>query len=286
MKVDFGKIMTRLRERRNMIAPADGHAGTEKTGAHVFQGFGKFTGPNTVEVNGVSLKFKKAVVATGGRPSLPKVPGLAEAPYTTNEVLFNLEVLPPRMAILGAGVIALEMAQCFATFGCHVTVLARSKKLFQSKQGDSEAAELMQSELEKSGVHFLSGSTKQVETLRERTSEPTELPLMKVIVGTDGGDIDLECECLLVATGRVSNVENLGLEEAGIEYDIGNGVKINDFAQTTNPNVYAIGDAGVFLAWFIGVGFYLLEEILNLVFTISFDAFFSCWCAPSHTHEW
>lgn len=241
IKVDFAKIMENLRKNRAKIAPADGHGGTAGTGAHVYQGRGVFTGPDTIEVNGKTLKFRKAVVATGGRPSVPNVPGLKEAPYTTNEILFNLMAVPPRMVVLGAGVIALEMAQCFATFGSQVTVIQRSSKLFESKDGDPEAAELLQAELEQSGVTFVSGSTKEVQTLRERPEGPKEFPLMKVLVGDS---MELECECLLVATGRIANVENLGLEAAGIEYKIGAGVQVNDLAQAVgNPNVYAVGDA-------------------------------------------
>jgi pyruvate/2-oxoglutarate dehydrogenase complex dihydrolipoamide dehydrogenase (E3) component len=171
---------------------------------------------------------------------------LKDAPYTTNEVLFNLEELPPRMVILGSGVIALEMAQCFATFGSHVTVIQRAERLFQSKYGDPEAAALLELSLKEHGVHFLSKTTiMQVETIRERSKDT--LPLMNVIVKTEEGERTLECECLLVATGRASNVEDVGLEAAGIEYDVGKGIKINDYSQTTNDNVYAIGDcaAGV-----------------------------------------
>jgi len=247
--IDFPKIMQRLRQLRTKIAPADGHSGTAGAGAHVFQGRGVFTSKDTIRVGGKELKFKNAVIATGGRPSIPNVPGLAEAPYTTNEILFNLETLPKRMVILGAGVIALEMAQCFASFGSHVTVLQRSKTLFASKQGDPEAAQILQEELEKDGVHFLSGSTKQVTTLRERNQkDTTEHPLMKVTVEADSGVVELECECLLVAVGRAANVENLGLEEAGVEYEPGKGVTVNDLSQSvSNPNVYAVGDctAGV-----------------------------------------
>jgi pyruvate/2-oxoglutarate dehydrogenase complex dihydrolipoamide dehydrogenase (E3) component len=248
IKLDFSKVMLYLREKRAHISPADGHLAGVRVGAHVFQGRGKFVGPDSIRVGETVLKFKKAVVAVGGRPGVPSIPGLKQAPFTTNESLFNLEVLPPRMVIIGAGVIALEMAQCFAAFGTHVTVLQRSNALFASKQGDPEAAKIIQEELEKSGVHFLSGSTKQVTTLRERTDDTKELPLMKLSIGTDNGDVDLECECLLVATGRVANVENLGLEEAGIEYEVGTGVKCNDLSQSvSNPNVYAVGDcvAGV-----------------------------------------
>ena len=249
IKIDFAKTMQRLRQKRSAIAPADGHEGTVAAGTHVYQGRGVFTGPDTIQVGDTTLKFKKAVLATGGRPSVPPVPGLAKAPYTTNEILFNLEVLPPRMVILGAGVIALEMAQSFAILGSHVTVLQRRKTLFESKLGDPEAAKIIQEQLEKSGVHFVTGSTKGVTTLRERTDDPKELPLMKVSVGTaDSGDLELECECLLVATGRVANVENLGLEAANVEYKEGSGVVVNDLSRSvSNSNVYAVGDcvAGV-----------------------------------------
>lgn len=256
VRVDFGKIMERMRKLRTKISPADGHEATVGTGAHVYQGRGVFTGPDTIQVGDTTLKFKKAVIATGGRPSVPNVPGLAEAPYTTNEILFNLESLPPRMVILGAGVVALEMAQCFATFGSQVTVLMRSNTLFSSKLGDVEAAEILQKELEDCGVNFLNGSVKQVTTLRERNGDDTsQHPLINVIVGTNNDNssdttdvVELECECLLVATGRIANVENLGLEQAGVEYELGKGIIINDRAESiSNPNVYAVGDcvAGV-----------------------------------------
>lgn len=229
--------------------------GTSQTGAHVYQGFGKFTGPDTIQVdhsNGdkTVLKFRRAVIATGGRPSVPSVPGLLEAPYSTNEILFNLEVLPPRMIVLGSGVVALEMAQSFALLGSDVTVLMRNENFLKSKHGDDEAAQVLQAELEKSGVKFVTGVTKQVETIRQRVDDPTQLPLIVVTVGRVDSEEDrsLECECLLVATGRVANVENLGLEEAGVEYKAGEGIQVNDLAQTVgNPNIYAVGDcvAGV-----------------------------------------
>jgi thioredoxin reductase len=239
-QVDFDAIMRRMRRLRAHIAPVDGHDTSVVAGTHVYQGRGIFTSPNTIEVNGATLTFSKAVIATGGRPMIPNVPGLQEAPYTTNEILFNLEVLPPRMVVLGAGVVALEMAQSFALFGAHVTVLQRGKTLFESKHGDGDAAQLLKEELEKSGVRFVSGSTTKVETLRPRTHDPKKLPLMKVSVSTESdGDVDLECECLLVATGRLPNVENLGLEAANVEYEVGKGIKVNDLAQSvSNPGKF------------------------------------------------
>lgn len=241
--VDFPRIMERLRQKRATIAPADGHPGTEATGAHVYQGRGKLTGPNTLEVNGQTLKFKNCILAMGGRPAVPNgIPGLKAAPYTTNEQLFNLEELPPRMVILGAGVIALEMAQAFSLLGTKVTVVNRSSRLFESKAGDPEAASILQTELENDGVAFLSSSTiEKVETLKDNDEG---LPIMKVTVG----DRNLECECLLVAAGRMANVENCGLEEGGVKYEAGKGVIVDDYARSvSNPSVYAVGDccAGV-----------------------------------------
>lgn len=152
------------------------------------------------------------------------------------------------MVILGAGVIALEMAQVFATFGSQVTVVQRSPRLFQSKGGDVEAAELLQEVLQRDGVEFVTGDTKTVTTIRKRKRDDGEssdsLPLMGVKIETKGGaNVDLECECLLVAAGRVANVESLGLENAGVDYKADKGVTVNDLAQSvSNPNVYAVGD--------------------------------------------
>ncbi|EOD06276.1 hypothetical protein EMIHUDRAFT_460130, partial [Emiliania huxleyi CCMP1516] len=119
-------VMQRLRAKRAQIAPADSHEGTNAAGADVYQGRGRFTGRNTVEVNGKVLRFRKAVIATGGRAALPPIPGLETAPFLTNANLFNLDSLPPRLAVLGAGAVALEIAHAFSAFGSAVTVLARS----------------------------------------------------------------------------------------------------------------------------------------------------------------
>ena len=134
------------------------------------------------------------------------------------------------------------MAQSFSLLGTKVTVVNRSSRLFESKAGDPEAAEILQTELEKDGVIFLSSSTiKSVETVKNASEG---LPVMKVWVG----DQELECECLLVAAGRRANVENCGLEEGGVNYEVGKGILVDDFARSvSNPSVFAIGDccAGV-----------------------------------------
>lgn len=248
VRVDFPAVMERLRKLRSKIAPVDGHTTSIQAGADVYQGKGVFTSPSTLDVMDgnstvASLKFQKAVLCTGGRPSVPGIPGLSTAPFTTNENLFNLQTLPPRMVILGAGVIALEMAQCFARFGANVTVLMRSNRLFASQHGDGQAAKLLQQVLEQDGVQFVSGKVSQVVTVKSAEEDnPQDLPLMKVTVEQTATTGDFECECLLVATGRLPNVENMGLEEANIEYEVGKGIVINSLCQSSNPKVYAVGD--------------------------------------------
>lgn len=253
VKVDFPQIMRRMRQLRAQIAPIDGHDRGSSLGTQTFQGFGVFTSPSTIEVvehgkslgdpSNPTLKFRKAVIATGGRPYVPEgIPGLKEAPYITNLNLFNLEQLPKRMVIWGAGIVALEMAQAFAAFGSEVTVLQRSKILSKS---DEDAAKAVKEILESEGVKFLSGvKVRSVETLRE-PSDDGGLPLMSVTLTCDENPdpISIECECLLLAMGRIANVQSMGLESANIDYHSTNGILVNDFAQSTsNPNVYAVGD--------------------------------------------
>jgi len=254
VEVDFLQIMKRMRKLRAQIAPVDGHALGTNIGVTVLQGFGRFVDEKTVEVvqPGSSetrslLRFKKAVIATGGRASIvPNIPGLSDSPYTTNETLFNLSKLPPRMVILGSGVIALEMAQTFSTFGTKVTVLVRGENLFP--RADPDVGPMMKRVLAEDGVTFLTNSKiTQVETLKVPSDE-ADLPLMKVSIKSGNENIELDCECLLVAAGRAPNVENLNLEAANVQYDLKEGIIVNDFAQSaSNPNVYAVGDctAGV-----------------------------------------
>lgn len=139
----------------------------------------------------------------------------------------------------------MEMAQSFSLLGTKVTVVNRSSRLFESKAGDPEAAAILQAALEKDGVTFLSSSTiTNVEKLNLNDDSEKGLPVIKVRVG----DQELECDCLLVAAGRKANVENCGLEEGNVEFQVGKGVLVDDHARSvSNPSVFAVGDccAGV-----------------------------------------
>jgi pyruvate/2-oxoglutarate dehydrogenase complex dihydrolipoamide dehydrogenase (E3) component len=235
VSVDFGLVMERLRRLRASIAPVDSaRRYSEKLGVDVFLGKGRFTGKNTIEVNGKTLTFAKAVVATGGTAAVPDIPGLKQAPYHTNASIFNLTELPPRLAVIGAGPIGLELAQAFQRLGSQVTVFSRSNKILPKE--DPDAAKIVKESLRRDGVTFtFNVNYKGVESRGGK-------PPVSMTLEDDNGERTLEFDALLIAAGRKPTVNGLGLADAGIEYDGRLGVKVNDRMQTTNPDVYAVGD--------------------------------------------
>ena len=235
VSVDFGFVMERMRRLRASIAPIDSaRRYSEQLGVDVFIGKGTFTGRNKIEVNGKTLSFAKAVIATGGTATIPNIPGLQEAPYLTNATIFNLTQLPSRLGVIGAGPIGLEMAQAFQRFGSQVTVFSRSDKILPKE--DPDAARIVENSLRQDGVTFtFHAKYKRVES---RNGKP---PVM-IVLEDGSGERSMEFDALLVATGRKPAVRDLGLESAGVSYDERVGVKVNAKAQTTNPNVYAVGD--------------------------------------------
>ena len=235
VSVDFGQVMERMRRLRAEIAPVDSaQRYSEKLGVDVFIGRGQFTGKNTIAVNGQTLKFSKAVVATGGTAAVPNIPGIQNVPFHTNASIFNLTELPARLAVIGAGPIGLELAQAFQRFGSRVTVFSRSEKILPKE--DPDAAEIVKDSLRHDGVTFMHNvSYKGIENQGGKSP-------ITMFIEDDNGEHILEFDALLVAAGRKPTVHGLGLEEAGIEYDERMGVQVNDRMQTTNPNVYAVGD--------------------------------------------
>src|SRR5690606_19978907 len=120
VQVDFPRVMERMRRLRASISPIDSAARFRRLGVDVFLGQGKFTSSDTIDVEGQSLKFKKAVIATGARASPPPIPGLEQVNYLTNETVFSLTERPQRLGIIGAGPIGCELAQAFANLGSEV----------------------------------------------------------------------------------------------------------------------------------------------------------------------
>ncbi len=235
VSVDFGYVMERMRRLRAKISPVDSAKRySSQLGVDVFQGRAAFTGKNSVEVNGKTLHFAKAVIATGGTAAIPNIEGLKESRYLTNSSVFNLTELPRRLGVIGAGPIGLELAQAFCRFGAEVTVFSRSEKIMPKE--DPEAVEIVKKSMLKDGIQFaFNAEYKRVEGSSE--NEP-----IKLFFHQGGEEKILEFDALLVATGRKPAVSNLGLESAGVEFDGRKGVLVNEKLQTSNPDIYAVGD--------------------------------------------
>ena len=154
VRVDFPRVMRRMKESQAHIGEHDAPARFEGMGIEVIFGEGRFTGPDAFEVAGRRIKARRFLLATGSTPFVPEVPGLAAVPYLTNETVFDLEVQPRRMAVLGAGPIGLELAQAFQQLGTEVEVIEMMPKLLPRL--DPEMAEVLRAALEDSGLrlHF------------------------------------------------------------------------------------------------------------------------------------
>jgi pyruvate/2-oxoglutarate dehydrogenase complex dihydrolipoamide dehydrogenase (E3) component len=229
--IDFGAVMDRMRGVRAGISHHDSAERFKGLGVDVFLGDGRFTGPDTVEVNGARLRFKKAVIATGARANHPDVPGLRETGFLTNENVFELTERPRRLAVIGAGPIGCELAQAFRRLGSEVTLFHTGGHILNRE--DSDAAEIVQRAFVDEGIQLvLDAKLTRVERSAEDKVLHCETPRGRLRVAVDE---------ILVGAGRVPNVDGLGLETVGVAYDR-DGVKVNDRLQTTNPCIYAAGD--------------------------------------------
>ncbi|MBD2664766.1 mercuric reductase [Richelia sinica] len=230
--VDFASVMARMRQIRAGISPHDSAARFKKLGVDVFFGNGRFTSKNTLQVEDTNIKFKKAVIATGARPVKPQITGIEQVGYLTNETVFSLIQKPESLAVIGGGPIGCELAQAFRRLGAEVVLFHSSSHILNKE--DREAAEVLQKVLIKEGIRVvLNCKLEEVVTVTEGK---------RLYFSVNGHRDSVTVDEILVGAGRVPNVENLNLEAVGVEYDLKEGVKVNDYLQTTNPKIFAAGD--------------------------------------------
>jgi pyruvate/2-oxoglutarate dehydrogenase complex dihydrolipoamide dehydrogenase (E3) component len=230
---DFGKVMKRMRALRAEISAHDSAARfSAKLGIDVFLGDARFAGNNTIETGGKILKFKKAVIASGARPAVPSVEGLAEAGFLTNETVFSLTELPGKLAVIGGGPIGCELAQVFARLGSEVTIIDRNAHFLPRE--DEDAAKILEDVFARENIRIISDA--DVQNVTVSGGKKT------IGVVSSGESLSVEADEILVGAGRIPNVDGLNLEAAGVEYDARRGVIVNDGLRTANPRIYAAGD--------------------------------------------
>ncbi len=228
---DFPAVMERLRRVRARISENDAAKRYTEMGVHVFFGKASFVDRNTVTVNGTPLRFRKAIIAAGARAVHPRIPGLEQAGFLTNETVFNLTELPQRLTVIGGGPIGCELAQAFHCLGTRVSIVQHTRFL---PREDPEASALLARVFEREGIQVLL-EAKPVRV--ENTGE-----CKRIVIETPDGEQTVDADQILIGAGRQPNVDGLGLENAGVLYDSRKGVQVDDFLRTTNPNVFAAGD--------------------------------------------
>ncbi len=229
--VDFAAAMARMREVRARISKNDSARRLRDHGVDVFLGEARFVSTDAAEVAGARLRFKRAVIATGGRAASLPVAGLREAGYLTNETIFSLTRLPPRLLVVGAGPIGCELAQAFRRLGSAVCVLTDGARVLPRE--DADAAVIVDGALRREGVRL---------ELRAKLVRVQSGPNGRTIVyERDGKEERAEGDEILIAAGRAPNVDGLGLEQAEVAFTK-RGVQVDDHLRTTNPRVFAVGD--------------------------------------------
>jgi pyruvate/2-oxoglutarate dehydrogenase complex dihydrolipoamide dehydrogenase (E3) component len=231
VRQDVAAVMTRMRACRARIAPHDSAHRFRDLGIDVFVGVARFVAPDAIEVDGRRLRFSRAVIATGARPAAPPIPGLAETGFLTNETVFGLASLPPRLVVIGAGPIGCELGQAFARFGSRVAIVSLDPRLLPRE--DPDAAALLEQRFAQDGIGLYLGAA--ITAVRRVEGG-------KAVVFDRGRGLEtVEADEILVAVGRAPNIEDLDLEAAGIAATR-DGITVDDRLRTTNRRVYAAGD--------------------------------------------
>ena len=239
----FEKVFERMRARRARIAPNDSQERFESLGVDVFHGEARFISPDEIEVDGRKLRARNFVIATGSRAVVPKIEGIDQVRYFTNETIFDeLKAKPESMIVLGGGPIGCELTQTFCRLGTQVTMIQRGDQLLARE--DRDVAEFLERRLIDEGVRII----KNVDA--------------RSVATTDAGKIALEfldrqpgrlaertffADALLIAIGRNPNLQSLDLKSAGVDVNE-RGVRVTDYLQTSQRHIYAVGDViGPFL---------------------------------------
>ena len=190
-----------------------------------------FTSPTGLELNGESINSRNTIIATGSRPTVPRVEGLAETGYLTNEGVFDLTRLPASLVVVGGGPVGVELSQALQRLGAQVTIIQGPARILPGE--DAEVSDAVANVLTSEGIEIVTNA---------RFVKASRTGGRKMVTAKRGDELlSFEADEIMLALGRQPNVDGLNLEAAGIKYD-GKGVRVDDYLQSTASNVLAIGD--------------------------------------------
>jgi pyruvate/2-oxoglutarate dehydrogenase complex dihydrolipoamide dehydrogenase (E3) component/uncharacterized membrane protein YdjX (TVP38/TMEM64 family) len=234
---DFAEVMERVQSVVKQVEPHDSVERYTALGVECLQGEAKILSPWEVEVAMAGgekrrLTTRNIVIATGARPMVPPIPGLAEAKPLVSDTVWDLRELPKRLVVLGGGPIGCELAQAFARLGAQVTQLEMMPRLMGRE--DPEFSAMVEAKFRAEGI--------DVRTATKAKAVRMEGAERVVTVERDGADAEIRCDQILCALGRVANTTGYGLEELGIPVTKSKTVEVDEFMRTKYPNIYACGD--------------------------------------------
>lgn len=232
IKVDFSAAMSRLRRIRSHLTNTKSVRLLVASGVDVYFGNTQFEGADRLSVNGQTLTFEKALIATGARPHVPDIPGLKQAGFLTNATVFDLTELPPRLLVIGGGPLGCELAQAFERLGSKVTIVQNLPLFLEHEERD--AAQTLSEAFARDGIEVRLNTA-----VREVRMEGDERVVDLV---SDDYHSTVRVDAILTGVGRRPNVEGLALEAAGVDHDDTAGIRVDDHLRTTNPRIYAAGD--------------------------------------------
>jgi pyruvate/2-oxoglutarate dehydrogenase complex dihydrolipoamide dehydrogenase (E3) component/uncharacterized membrane protein YdjX (TVP38/TMEM64 family) len=232
--IDFKQVMTHVHDSIKAIEPHDSIERYEGMGVSCATGQAKILSPWEVEIQHSDGRTEvrsaaNIIIATGGRPRIPNIPGLDQVAYYTSDTLWQITELPKRLLVLGAGPIGCELGQAFLRLGSQVSIVDKGQ--FLMPREDEDVSKLIADTLVAEGIkHVSGGAISQLEIVNDHYSAKL-----------DNGD-DIEFDALLLAIGREGNTENLGLENIGLEVDKNGFLDVDEYLQSDCPTVYACGD--------------------------------------------
>ncbi len=232
VKVDLGRVMARINRIRDEIGSYESPETFRRMGAEVAFGGARFVDDKVLDVGDTGrVTADRILIATGSHAITPTIPGLAKAGYIDHVGLFHLQQLPRRLAVIGGGPVGSEMAQALSRLGSRVTIIQRAPRLLPRE--DPELSEILKSVFEHEGIELLFNAVPvRVDTADGRT---------KIEIEQESRTRTIDCDQILVATGREPTIDALNLPAAGIQTNR-RGIVVNDALETTQRHIFAVGD--------------------------------------------